>query len=145
MDLDVLVRTELLQFLTRETVERKATVVYATHIYDGMDNWPTHVVHMRLGEIKATVPWPVALSQQLPEGMDADTAANMQDDQRSGSRLMVLALAWLADDKKHRQTLEAKGQFSQRGPSSDTNKESFYKKYGHKFAEEAIVADHSVL
>lgn len=32
VDLDVLVRTRLLAFLKEETIERKATVLYATHI-----------------------------------------------------------------------------------------------------------------
>lgn len=34
-DLDVLVRKNLLDFLKRETETRKATILYATHIFDG--------------------------------------------------------------------------------------------------------------
>lgn len=128
VDLDVLVRTELLNFLVRETEERGATVVYATHIYDGMDNWPTNVVHMRLGEIKANIEWPLQMQMALPDGVDAETRDKMQDDQRAGSKLMVLALAWLAQDKQYRKTLEAEGKERVRGPSSDTNKASFYAK-----------------
>lgn len=128
MDLDVLVRTALLDFLVRETEERGATVVYATHIYDGMDNWPTNVVHMCLGEIKANIEWPIA-TDALPEGVDGETRSKMQDDRRAGSKLMVLALSWLAQDKTYRKSLEAEGKERTRGPSSDTNKTSFYAKY----------------
>ncbi|KAH6591254.1 hypothetical protein BASA50_008831 [Batrachochytrium salamandrivorans] len=36
VDLDVLVRTDLLNFLKRETLQRNATILYATHIFDGL-------------------------------------------------------------------------------------------------------------
>mmetsp|Transcript_16751 Transcript_16751/g.52376 ORF Transcript_16751/g.52376 Transcript_16751/m.52376 type:complete len:234 (-) Transcript_16751:545-1246(-) len=41
--LDVIVRQDLLQWLRKETETRAATVVYATHIFDGLDDWPTHI------------------------------------------------------------------------------------------------------
>jgi CCR4-NOT complex subunit CAF16 len=40
VDLDVMVRQELLQFLIEDTKTRDCTVVYATHIFDGLDNFP---------------------------------------------------------------------------------------------------------
>ena len=50
VDLDVLGRADLMAFLMRETEgERKATVVYATHIFDGLDAWPTHVAFLGRG------------------------------------------------------------------------------------------------
>ncbi|KAH6568681.1 hypothetical protein BASA60_008546 [Batrachochytrium salamandrivorans] len=51
VDLDVLVRTDLLNFLKRETLQRNATILYATHIFDGLGGWPTHVAHVVGGEI----------------------------------------------------------------------------------------------
>ncbi|TPX31038.1 hypothetical protein SmJEL517_g05548 [Synchytrium microbalum] len=51
VDLDVLVRSELLKWLKKETEERGCTILYATHIYDGLGNWPTHVCHMNNGEM----------------------------------------------------------------------------------------------
>ena len=39
--LDVCVRQDLLRWLERESKERKATIIYATHIFDGLDEWPT--------------------------------------------------------------------------------------------------------
>lgn len=44
MDLDVLARANLLKFLRRECEERGATVIYATHIFDGLEDWPSHMV-----------------------------------------------------------------------------------------------------
>merc|ERR1712023_314948 len=50
-DLDVVSRQVLLQFLREECDERGATVVYSTHILDGLDDWPTHVLHLRDGKV----------------------------------------------------------------------------------------------
>lgn len=41
--LDVIVRQDLLWWLAKETETRGATVLYATHIFDGLDDWPTHI------------------------------------------------------------------------------------------------------
>lgn len=45
-DLDALARQALLAFL-REESEAGATVVYCTHIMDGLDGWATHVLRLR--------------------------------------------------------------------------------------------------
>ena len=39
--LDVIVRQDSMRWLQKETETRGATVVYATHIFDGLDDWPT--------------------------------------------------------------------------------------------------------
>ena len=44
--LDVCVRQDLLRWLTRESEERKATILYATHIFDGLDDWATHLMYL---------------------------------------------------------------------------------------------------
>lgn len=44
--LDVCVRQDLLQWLVKESDERKATILYATHIFDGLDEWATHLYHL---------------------------------------------------------------------------------------------------
>ncbi|QPG73181.1 hypothetical protein FOA43_000487 [Brettanomyces nanus] len=51
VDLDVLVRYRLLEFLKKETEQRNCTIVYATHIFDGLGEWPTQVVHLNGGII----------------------------------------------------------------------------------------------
>jgi CCR4-NOT complex subunit CAF16 len=40
----VLARANLLTYLKKECEERGATIIYATHIFDGLDDWPTHLV-----------------------------------------------------------------------------------------------------
>eukprot|EP01100_Stratorugosa_tubuloviscum_P001767 TRINITY_DN139_c2_g3_i1.p1 TRINITY_DN139_c2_g3~~TRINITY_DN139_c2_g3_i1.p1 ORF type:complete len:309 (-),score=128.46 TRINITY_DN139_c2_g3_i1:88-1014(-) len=46
VDLDVLVRQDLLAFLQQESEINGATIIYATHIFDGLDYWPTHLLHL---------------------------------------------------------------------------------------------------
>ena len=44
--LDVCVRQDLLKWLNRESEERGATIIYATHIFDGLDDWATHLHYL---------------------------------------------------------------------------------------------------
>jgi CCR4-NOT complex subunit CAF16 len=44
--LDVCVRQDLLKWLVRESDERGATILYATHIFDGLDDWATHLFYL---------------------------------------------------------------------------------------------------
>ena len=52
VDLDLLSRSEFLGWLKGETEKRACTVVYATHVLDGLAGWPTHLVHMHMGRVK---------------------------------------------------------------------------------------------
>ncbi len=45
--LDLVVRQDLLDWLHNESMKRNATIIYATHIFDGMEEWPTHVQYMK--------------------------------------------------------------------------------------------------
>lgn len=49
VSLDVIVRMDLLKWLAKESEERGATILYATHIFDGLDSWPTHVHYLTNG------------------------------------------------------------------------------------------------
>ncbi|KAF2140465.1 uncharacterized protein K452DRAFT_229824 [Aplosporella prunicola CBS 121167] len=91
VDLDLLSRANFLAFLKRETEERGATVVYATHILDNLAEWPSHLVHMSLGRVKK---WgPVA-------DFTRDAAAVAP---RTGnSALGELVLRWLQEDLDER-------------------------------------------
>jgi len=44
--LDVCVRQDLLKWLERESEERGATIIYATHIFDGLDDWGTDLFYL---------------------------------------------------------------------------------------------------
>ncbi|KAI9574479.1 P-loop containing nucleoside triphosphate hydrolase protein [Boletus coccyginus] len=113
VDLDVLVRDELLTFLRNDSIARGATILYATHIYDGITSGlgPTHVAHMRLGSfLTEPTPWPL-----------------------NNMTLYDTALQWLKEDREHRRELEGRGRKSRgaRGIGVPTDSEIFYKKYDY--------------
>ncbi|KAH9627075.1 hypothetical protein KSS87_023763 [Heliosperma pusillum] len=56
VDLDVLARADLLSFLKKECEERHATIIYATHIFDGLESWPTHIVYVARGRLQLSMP-----------------------------------------------------------------------------------------
>ncbi|KAJ5099157.1 hypothetical protein N7532_006158 [Penicillium argentinense] len=85
VDLDLLSRSNFLAFLKRETETRACTIVYATHILDNLAQWPTHLVHMHLGKVKAWGPVETFYNQ-IPQW----TSEN--------SRLGELVLKWLKED-----------------------------------------------
>lgn len=87
VDLDLLSRSNFLEFLKKETKARPCTIVYATHILDQLAQWPTHLVHMHMGRVKE---W--GRTSFVMEGMD-----------RGGNtQLGGLVLAWLKDDLQER-------------------------------------------
>jgi CCR4-NOT complex subunit CAF16 len=55
-DLDVLARVDLLTFLREESEKRGATLLYATHIFDGLADWATHLVHLSRGRVRLVAP-----------------------------------------------------------------------------------------
>jgi CCR4-NOT complex subunit CAF16 len=50
-DLDLFAREGLLEFLRRESEERGATIFYATHIFDYLAHWCTHVLHFSAAKV----------------------------------------------------------------------------------------------
>lgn len=56
MDLDVLARADLLKFLRKECEERGATIIYATHIFDGLEDWPSHIAYVANGKLQLALP-----------------------------------------------------------------------------------------
>jgi CCR4-NOT complex subunit CAF16 len=47
-DLDIFSRQRFFAYLTKECAERGASVIFATHIFDQVDLWATHVTFMQL-------------------------------------------------------------------------------------------------
>ncbi|KAF7591973.1 CCR4-NOT regulatory complex component [Aspergillus hancockii] len=88
VDLDLLSRNNFLAFLKRETEARPCTIVYATHILDNLSQWPTHLVHMNLGNVKQWGPIE-KFQKEVPE-----TSEN--------SQLGELVLKWLKEDLRAR-------------------------------------------
>ncbi|KAG1361516.1 Kinesin-like protein KIN-10A [Cocos nucifera] len=52
VDLDVVTRLDLLDFFREECEQRGATIVYATHIFDGLETWATDVAYIQDGELR---------------------------------------------------------------------------------------------
>ncbi|GAA6064663.1 hypothetical protein JCM10212_001779 [Sporobolomyces blumeae] len=139
VDLDVLVRSKLLAFLVEETEQRNSTILYATHIFDGLDSFPTHLCHIQLGSTipPSPLPWPLPPNSQLAEpGRVPDRVRDrMADENRAGSRMLELALWWLENDKQarldkeHREHGEKKR--GARNREVVTDSEKFYKQYDY--------------
>jgi len=55
-DLDIVSRERLLMWLKEETLTRGATVLLATHIMDGMDEWATRMIYLEDGGITRDLP-----------------------------------------------------------------------------------------
>jgi CCR4-NOT complex subunit CAF16 len=55
-DLDVLARQDLLAFLRRESEAQGTTILYATHIFDSLEEWATHLVYMVRGQVALMAP-----------------------------------------------------------------------------------------
>ena len=90
VDLDLLSRSNFLNWLMGETERRGATIVYATHILDNLVGWPTHLVHMHRGKVKE---WGKMVKY------DAET----NEYTKSGSsKLGELVLKWLKQDLEER-------------------------------------------
>ncbi|RPB16145.1 P-loop containing nucleoside triphosphate hydrolase protein [Morchella conica CCBAS932] len=95
VDLDVLARSRFLSFLAQETMTRACTIVYATHIMDGLAGWPTHLVRMTLGTIRKFGPVEAFDLPPLPTGREVGGLLR-------NSALLELVLGWLREDLEER-------------------------------------------
>ncbi|XP_065874804.1 ABC transporter I family member 21 [Euphorbia lathyris] len=69
VDLDVVARMDLLEFFKEECEQRGATIVYATHIFDGLETWATHLAYIQEGELKR--------AEKLTETKELKSSANL--------------------------------------------------------------------
>jgi CCR4-NOT complex subunit CAF16 len=84
-ELDVLARADLLRFLREESVERGVTVLYASHVLDGLEDFATDVAFLSRGRLRCFAPIREALAT-APAGP-------------VGSALHRLCEAWMRDDR----------------------------------------------
>lgn len=89
VDMDVLGRMDLLQFFIKECEERGATIVYATHIFDGLEDWVTHVAYMEEGKLAKAGP------RSLLPGL------------QPGHKLLHLVEDWLKKERDQRHAAAA--------------------------------------
>jgi len=97
--LDVLVRQDLLRWLKKECEQTGCTILYATHIFDGLDDWPTHVHYLTN---KGDTGFQGELSElQLYHDIKASGASHV---------MLTVAETWLRAElleKRKRQEMEA--------------------------------------
>lgn len=131
VDLDVLVRDELLAFLKEESETRGATIIYATHIFDGLNSFPTHICRMRFGEFVGA---PVLWSPAGPEEPEEHSPFEAGSTSHPGTTLHAVAIQWLKEDREYRRELERNGR-KLRGARRDekvpSDSETFFRKYDY--------------
>lgn len=81
--------------IPQECEERGASIVYATHIFDGLEGWPTHMAYMEGGRVVKGGLW------SSIRGLD------------SSQRLLTTVEQWLLEEKKKRRAAMASGQCRQ--------------------------------
>jgi CCR4-NOT complex subunit CAF16 len=84
-ELDVLARADLLGFLREESAARGVTVVYASHVLDGLEEFATDVAFLSRGRLRCFAP--------LAEVLAAAPAGT------TGSALHRLCEAWMREDR----------------------------------------------
>ncbi|KAG7890987.1 hypothetical protein KL925_002026 [Ogataea polymorpha] len=95
VDLDVLVRSRLLTFLRQETEQRQATIVYATHIFDGLGDWASEIIHFRGGCIVAKHSID---SVKYKDSEDTVLETELAVEVPKSRSIYPLALIWLEQD-----------------------------------------------
>ncbi|TIC12429.1 P-loop containing nucleoside triphosphate hydrolase protein [Wallemia mellicola] len=124
VDLDVVVRSDLINFLITESKERNATILYATHIFDGLIDFPTHVLHLRLGSnIGNPEKWPLEEGSKLHEIIKSSSI--------EASPLLKLALGWLREDLIYRREYEKSIDRRRGAREETTDSEVFYSKFDY--------------
>lgn len=71
----------------------------ATHIFDGLNDFPTHLVHMRFGTFVTTP------TSRIPTGLYQPGNSTS-----APTPLYGIALQWLKEDREFRRELEKQGQ-----------------------------------
>jgi len=98
VDLDVVARSNLLRYLQDECESRGASIVYATHIFDGLERWATHFARLSAGRV-------------LQYGATTDFS-EYQKLLETGctSPLLKVVLSWLMEEEEKRGGKSAEGE-----------------------------------
>merc|ERR1711990_1385571 len=56
-DLDIFAREGILAFLKAESEVRGCTIFYCTHIFDELEGWPDHLLHLSKGTVVRAGPF----------------------------------------------------------------------------------------
>jgi CCR4-NOT complex subunit CAF16 len=85
-DLDVLARADLLRHLREDSERHGLTVIYASHVLDGLGPFATHLLFLSPGRLRC-----FARCQDIPELASGDTSA-----------LHQLCERWMGEDRQGR-------------------------------------------
>jgi CCR4-NOT complex subunit CAF16 len=86
-DLDVLARADLLRLLREDSEQRRLTVIYASHVLDGLGPFATHLLFLGPGRVRCFAP--VTDIPELSEASDG-----------GASPLHRLCERWMAEDRR---------------------------------------------
>lgn len=51
-ELDLICRLDLLEYLQKDSAARSCTIIYASHVFDGLESWPTHLLWLKRGRVE---------------------------------------------------------------------------------------------
>lgn len=123
VDLDVVVRQRLLEFLGRETKKRDCCVIYATHIFDGMSRgWCDRVLHLNAGTITDDIS--TANINFTTDGPEVKYGENVEI--KRAESLHPLALYWLRNDLDERGTRDEEKERAARKNDWDNARDGDY-------------------
>ena len=91
-DLDVLARADLLALLNEESRRRGTTVLYATHVLDGLERWATHLCFLSPAAEGSTL-------RVMAELRDVPELRQLLDD-GAPSPMLTLCERWLREDRR---------------------------------------------
>ena len=81
-ELDVLARADLLAFLRQESEAAGTTIVYASHVLEGLAAWASHLIFLSPGRVRCCAP----IADVLP----------------AGDSLLALCEGWMREDRGSR-------------------------------------------
>jgi CCR4-NOT complex subunit CAF16 len=94
-ELDVLARADLLRFLRSESEDRGVTVVYASHVLEGLQLFGTHLGFLSPGRLRC-----VAALGDVPELKELERPAEARQAEAGGvSALHRLSERWMREDR----------------------------------------------
>jgi len=93
-ELDVLSRADLLRFLREESQQRAVTIIYASHVLEGLAAWATHLAFLSPGRLRRFAPLG-EVAELLPGGAAALAAAAPG----TPSPLHQLCEQWMREDR----------------------------------------------
>ena len=94
-ELDVLSRADLLRFLRAESEQHGVTIIYASHVLEGLSAWGTHLAFLSPGRLRQFAPL-AAVDELRPDGRAARAAAVPG----APSALHQLCEWWMQEDRQ---------------------------------------------